>query len=74
MITKVFVAAAFTVLAGVGVAAPASADPGSFADITCSCQDPVPQAFLPFVNPFADPVDQGIRQGLSDTTSDAIPR
>jgi hypothetical protein len=70
MITKVFVAAAFTVLAGVGVAAPASADPGSFADITCSCQDPVPQAFLPF----ADPVDQGIRQGLSDTTSDAIPR
>jgi hypothetical protein len=74
MITKFVVAAAFAVLAGVGVAAPASADPGSFADITCSCQDPSPQTFVPFVNPFADPVDEGIRQGFSDTNTGAFPR
>lgn len=69
MITKILVALAMGVPAGLIVAAPALADPVSFGGITCSCQ-PVIQQFLP---PLRDPVDEGIQQGLSDTRPGAAP-
>jgi hypothetical protein len=77
MIAKVLGTAAVAALAGLGSAAPAFADPGSFSDISCSCQQTLPQ-LIPFLQnptaPFLDnPVDQGIRQGLSDTNPGAVP-
>ena len=75
MITKVLGTAAVAALAGFWAAAPASADP-AFADISCSCQQTLPQ-LIPFLqNPPApylgNPIDQGIRHGLSDTNPGAI--
>jgi len=75
MIIKVLGTAAVAALAGFGAAAPASADP-AFGDISCSCQQTLPQ-LIPFLQnppaPFLDnPIDQGIRHGLSDTDPGAI--
>jgi hypothetical protein len=70
MIAKVLGAAAVVAFAGLGAASPASADPDSFSNIFCSCQPTLPQLipFLQAVQPAPDnPIDQGIRQGLSDT-------
>ena len=77
MIAKVLGTAAVAALAGLGSAASAFADPPSFSDISCSCQQTLPQ-LIPFLQnppaPFLDnPVDQGIRQGLSDTNPGAVP-
>ena len=76
MITKVLGTATVAALAGFGAAAPASADPDSFGGISCSCQQTLPQ-LIPFLQnppaPFLDnPIDQGIRHGLSDTDPGAI--
>ena len=76
MITKILGTAAVAALAGFGAAAPAFADPASFSNISCSCPQTLPQ-LIPFLQnppaPFLDnPVDQGIRQGLSDTDPGAI--
>ena len=78
MLTKILGTTAVAALAGLGAAAPAFADPGSFSDITCSCQQTLSQ-LIPFLQsppaPFLDnPVDQGIRHGLSDTDPGAVPR
>jgi hypothetical protein len=70
LITKAFVAGAITVVIGVGLAAPAIADPPTFSEISCSCQPPVP-LFRP---PAPDPITQGIQQGLSDLDPDAVSR
>jgi hypothetical protein len=70
MIAKVLGIAAVAAVAGFGSAAPAFADPSSFSGISCACQPTLPQVipFLQAVQPVpADPIDQGIRQGLSDT-------
>jgi hypothetical protein len=70
MIAKVLGTVAVAALAGLGAAAPAFADPSSFSEISCSCQPTLPQLipFLQAVQPVPDnPIDQGIRQGLSDT-------
>jgi hypothetical protein len=69
MIAKVLGIAAVAAVASFGAAAPAFADPGSFSGISCSCQPTLPQ-LIPFLQPQPvppDPIDQGIRQGLSDT-------
>jgi len=68
-------AVAATVIVALSGAAPASADP-AFGDISCSCQQTLPQ-LIPFLQnppaPFLDnPIDQGIRHGLSDTDPGAI--
>ncbi len=63
MITKALIGivAAFV---GLGLAAPAHADPPPFADIGCSCQSPAPEAGpFPF---FGDQISQGIQKGLFD--------
>ena len=70
MIAKVLGIAAVAAVAGFGATAPAFADPSSFSEITCSCQPTLPQLipFLQAVQPVPDnPIEQGIRQGLSDT-------
>jgi hypothetical protein len=76
MIAKVLGTAAVAALVGFGAAAPAFADPASFSGISCSCQPTLPQ-LIPFLQnppaPFLDnPIDQGIRHGLSDTDPGAI--
>jgi hypothetical protein len=74
MIAKVLGTAAVVALANLGAAAPAPADPGSFSEISCSCQPTLPQ-LLPFLQsqPAPDnPIDQGIRQGLSDMAPGAV--
>jgi hypothetical protein len=76
MIAKVLGTAAVAALASLGAAAPAFADPASFSGISCSCQ-PTLQQLIPFLQnppaPFLDnPIDQGIRHGLSDTEPGAI--
>jgi hypothetical protein len=76
MIAKVLGTAAVAALAGFGAAAPALADPGPFNGIGCSCQ-PTLQQLLPFLQTQFrstpdDPIDQGIRQGLSDTNPGAL--
>ncbi|OBK35533.1 hypothetical protein A5658_09145 [Mycobacterium sp. 1245111.1] len=76
MITKVLVAAAIAVPAGLLAAAPALADPTSFGDISCACQDPSPQGpIVEFFTPPQSLIDQGIRQGFSDTApgADGVP-
>jgi hypothetical protein len=76
MITKILVAAAIAGLAGASTAAPAFADPGSFGDLSCSCQAPAPQAplFPHFFLSTQDPIDQGFQQGLLDANPDATQR
>jgi hypothetical protein len=72
MITKVLVAAAIAIPAGLIAAAPAMADPASFGDISCACQDPIPQGpVVEFFTPPQSLIDQGIRQGFSDTAPGA---
>lgn len=70
MITKALVTGAIAVLIGLGVAAPALADPAAFTGITCSCQPPAPQPGTSL----QDQISQGIRQGLSDLNSAAGQR
>ena len=75
MITKVLVAAAIAVPAFIA-AAPAVADPASFGDISCACQDPIPQGpIVEFFTPPQSLIDQGIQQGFSDTApgADGVP-
>jgi hypothetical protein len=77
LITKAFVTSAIAVVLGVGLAAPALADPPSFNEISCSCQPPVPQFGPPaplFVPPAQDQITQGIQQGLSDLDPNAVQR
>jgi len=72
MITKVLVAAAIAVPAAFIAAAPAMADPASFGDISCICQDPIPQGpIVEFFTPPQSLIDQGIQQGFSDTAPGA---
>lgn len=74
MITKVLVAAAIAVPVALLSAVPAIADPASFGDLSCSCQDPIPQG--PIVQFFTPPqglINQGIQQGFSDTGPAALP-
>ena len=70
MIAKVLGTVAVVAFAGLGAAAPAFADPSSFSGISCACQPTLPQLipFLQAAQPVPDnPIEQGIRQGLSDT-------
>jgi hypothetical protein len=60
--TKVLVSAAIAVSAAVGVAAPASADPSVFGDLSCSC----PQTISKSGVSVTDQIDRGIRQGETD--------
>ena len=62
MITKVLVSAAIVASAGVGVAAPAGADPSVFNTLSCNCQQTVSQRGT-LVN---DQINRGIQQGLTD--------
>jgi hypothetical protein len=62
MIIKALVTGAIAALVGLGVAAPALADPTTFNNIACSCQAPPPQS-APSIQ---DQINQGIQQGLSD--------
>jgi hypothetical protein len=76
MIRKVLVAAAIAVSAGLIGAAHAMADPESFGDLSCTCQDPIPEG--PIVQFFTPPqglIDLGIQQGFSDTApgADGVP-
>ncbi len=73
MITKVLVATAIAVSAGLIAATPSIADPASFGDLSCTCQDPAPLGAFPFAPPAGDPVDQGIRQGFADTSPGTLP-
>jgi hypothetical protein len=70
LITKAFVTGAIAVVIGVGLAAPALADPPTFNEISCSCQPPVP-IFSLFAQ---DQISQGIQQGLSDLDPGAAQR
>ncbi|WIM86865.1 hypothetical protein PT015_18555 [Candidatus Mycobacterium wuenschmannii] len=71
MITKVLVTAGIAVAAGLGVAAPAFADPASFGDLSCECHDPIPQGpIVQFFTPPAGQIAAGIQQGFSDTGPD----
>ena len=54
--------AAVAVVAAVGVATPASADPNLFRDLDCSC----PQTFLDGSPAFINQLTRGIQQGQSD--------
>jgi hypothetical protein len=77
LITKAFVTGAIAAVIGVGLAAPALADPSSFSEISCSCQPPAPQFGLlaPQFGPATqDQITQGIRQGLSDLDPNAVQR
>jgi hypothetical protein len=63
VITKVLVSAASALAAAIGVAAPASADPSTFSNLSCSsCAGPV-SVTSPAV---IDQVNDGIREGFSD--------
>jgi hypothetical protein len=75
MITKVLFAAMVAASTGLIAAAPSMADPASFGDLSCTCQDPDPamQAKFPFAPPAADPIEQGIRQGFADTRPGTLP-
>jgi hypothetical protein len=70
MIIKALVTGAIAALVGLGVAAPALADPTTFNNISCSCQGPAPQAGLSI----QDQINQGIQQGLSDLNHGAGQR
>ncbi|HME76094.1 MAG TPA: hypothetical protein VKI00_10710 [Mycobacterium sp.] len=65
MIIKALATGAIAALVGLGLAAPALADPTTFNNIACSCQAPAPQAG-PSIQ---DQISQGIQQGLSDLKS-----
>lgn len=76
MITKVLVAAAIAIPAGLLAAAPAMADPASFGDLSCDCQAVFPQGpIVQFFTPPQGQIDQGIQQGFSDTGpgADGVP-
>ena len=60
MITKALVGIV-AVFVGLGLAAPAQADPPSFNDISCSCPAPAPAAGPTVL----DQINQGIHKGLS---------
>ena len=62
MIIKALATGAIAALVGLGLAAPALADPTTFNNIACSCQPPAPQS-APTIQ---DQINQGIQQGLSD--------
>jgi hypothetical protein len=52
------------------------ADPASFGDLSCTCQDPIPQGpIVQFFTPPQSLIDQGIQQGFSDTApgADGVP-
>lgn len=73
MITKLLVTAGIAVVASVGLAVPAFADPASFGDLGCTCQPPVVQGPIPhFFLPPDYLLNEGIRQGLADTEPGAI--
>ncbi len=65
MIIKALATGAIAALVGLGLAAPALADPTTFNNIACSCQAPAPQTGLSI----QDQISQGIQQGLSDLKS-----
>ena len=70
MIRKAVLTGAVALVIGVGLAAPALADPSTFNEITCSCQPPIPLFGL-----FAqDQISEGIQQGLSDLDPGAAQR
>jgi hypothetical protein len=69
VITKVLASAAITVVTAVGVAAPATADPGAFGNLSCSCTETVSVNNVVGV----DPVNEGFQDGLSDLESTPAP-
>jgi hypothetical protein len=62
VIKKILFGAAIALVAAVGVATPASADPSAFGTLGCSCTPPV--AAPDGKAPATDQVDQGIKNGL----------
>jgi len=65
LLTKILVGAA-TLVAAVGVAAPAAADPSSFGVLSCSCAETVSADTPSGIAPIQDPIQQGIKAGLTD--------
>ena len=63
MVSKILVSVALAVGAAVAVAAPASADPNVFNDLSCSCPRTVSNGGPSVI----DQINRGIRAGLSGT-------
>ena len=62
MLTKILIGAATILVAAVGVAPPASADPSVFGVLSCSCAETVSVDSATSI----DPIQQGLQSGLSD--------
>jgi hypothetical protein len=62
VVSRILVSAALAVGAAVAIAAPASADPNPFGDLSCSC----PQTFSDGSPALINQITQGIQQGQSD--------
>ena len=65
MVPKILVSVALAVGAAVAVAAPASADPSVFNDLSCSCQQTVSNGGPSVI----DQINRGIRAGLTGQDS-----
>lgn len=63
MITKALVSAAIALGAAVGVAAPATADPNTFGNLSCSCHQAAPESTPGVPKPFTanDQLNEGIQ-------------
>jgi hypothetical protein len=61
LIRRVLFSAAVTLCASVALAAPAGADPGTFGNLSCSCEPTVSYPAAP-----ATAVDQGILSGMAE--------
>lgn len=61
MITKVVFTVAITLGTGLGIAAPASADPSSFGALGCNCTQPI--AILRGKSAVKDQVSRGLQSG-----------
>jgi hypothetical protein len=62
LLTKILIGAATTLVAAIGVAAPATADPNYFGTLSCSCAETVSVDNGPGI----DPIQQGMQAGLAD--------
>jgi hypothetical protein len=70
VITRVLVSAAIAVAAAMGVAAPASADPSPFNDLSCSCPPTVPEGGATVT----DQLNKGIQTALTDLQGIQVPQ
>jgi hypothetical protein len=64
LLTKILIGAA-TLVAAVGVAAPANADPNLFGTLSCNCTETVSVE----TGLGADPIQQGMQSGLAEVRS-----